>query len=104
MTEITGSQVRMARAFLRWSIAELARQAGVGISTVQAIEAVDGVPAIEGGILQTLEHRRSERAESVSAIRRALEAAGVTFLRDDGRGAGVRVKSATETRRAARRA
>ena len=39
MTEITGAQVRMARASLRWSIAELAERANVGISTVQAIEA-----------------------------------------------------------------
>ena len=38
MSELTGGQVRMARAFLRWSIGELAETAGVGLSTVQAIE------------------------------------------------------------------
>ena len=36
-TEITGAQVRMARAFLRWSIAELATRANVGISSIQRI-------------------------------------------------------------------
>ena len=90
--EITGAQVRMARACLRWTIAELAKQAGVGISTVQAIEAVDGVPAISGGIEQTLEHRVAARAVSIDAVRKAFVAAGVTFLGDDGRGVGVRVK------------
>jgi hypothetical protein len=65
------------------------------------MEAVDGVPPISEGIAQTLEHRRTEPAESVAAIRGALEGAGVTFLRDDGRGAGVRVRT---ERKAARRA
>jgi transcriptional regulator with XRE-family HTH domain len=40
--EITGAQVRMARAFLRWSVAELADRAKVGISSIQRIEATDG--------------------------------------------------------------
>ena len=31
-TELTGAQVRMARAFLRWSVFELAKNANVGIS------------------------------------------------------------------------
>ena len=44
-TELTGAQVRMARAFLRWSVAELAAKANVGISTVQRIEAADD-PAV----------------------------------------------------------
>jgi hypothetical protein len=43
---------------------------------------------VSAGIEQTLEHRT--RAASVAAVREALEAAGVTFLRDDARGAGVR--------------
>jgi transcriptional regulator with XRE-family HTH domain len=30
----TGAQIRAARAFLRWTIADLAKEAGVGISTV----------------------------------------------------------------------
>jgi hypothetical protein len=77
----------------RWSIADLAKAAGVGISTVQAIEAADGPPRISGGIEQTLEHRTAARATSVAAIGKALQSAGVAFLRDDGRGAGVRLKA-----------
>jgi transcriptional regulator with XRE-family HTH domain len=101
MTEITGTQVRMARASLNWTLSELATQAGVTVPTVRAIEAVDGIPAIVGGIEQTLDYRRAQRAESVAAIRGALEAAGVTFLRDDGRGVGVRVKAERKTARRA---
>ena len=54
---ITGVQVRMARAFLRWSVAELADKAGVGISTVQRIEAVDGSPSISDGLQWRVEAR-----------------------------------------------
>ena len=95
MSEITGGQIRMARAFLRWSLADLAKRAAVGISTVQAIEAVDGVAAISGGPDQTLEHRTAARQTSIEAIRDALCGAGVSFLPDDGTGVGVRVKGKT---------
>ena len=46
MTETTGAQLHKARAFLRWSIADLAQHADIGLSTLQAIEAVDGPPVI----------------------------------------------------------
>jgi transcriptional regulator with XRE-family HTH domain len=48
-TELTGAQVRMARAFLRWSVTKLATRAKVGISTVQRIEASDD-PAVHGDL------------------------------------------------------
>ncbi len=95
MAAITGNQIRMARAALRWSIAELAKRAHVGLSTVQAVEATDGVPDIGEGVEQTREHRAAARAESVEAIRKALTAGGVTFLPDDGKGAGIRCKVKT---------
>ena len=84
----------MARAALGWTLAELAQRAVVGISTIQAVEAVDG-PAIiaGGGIAQTLEHRASARANTLEAIRKAFVDAGVTFWPDDGQsGPGVRFK------------
>jgi transcriptional regulator with XRE-family HTH domain len=89
MVAMTGSQVRMARAFLRWSLAELAKAANVGISTVQRIEAADD-PALTD---DPLEWRADARAESVEAIHKTLVAAGVTFLPDDGKGVGLRCKS-----------
>jgi hypothetical protein len=86
--ELTGAQVRMARAFLRWSIAELAAKAKVGISTVQRIEEADD-PAVR----DDLDWRASARGESIQAIREALIGAGITLLPDDGKGAGVRGKA-----------
>jgi transcriptional regulator with XRE-family HTH domain len=89
--DMTGAQVRMARAFLRWSIAELARKARVGISTVQRIEAEDGVPTIQGG----LDWRASARDQTITAVYETLIREGVTFLPDDGNGVGIRVKGKT---------
>jgi transcriptional regulator with XRE-family HTH domain len=92
-TKITGAHVRMARAFLRWSIADLAQKADVGISTLQRIEAVDGRPGIsESGVETTREWRASKQAESLDKIAAALGAAGITFLPDNGSGVGIRGK------------
>jgi hypothetical protein len=88
---ISGAQVRAARAFLRWSAAELAKRAKLALSTVQLIEAVDGSPAAGGG----LEWRAAARDESIKAVHDALVRAGVTFLPDDGNGVGVRAKGKT---------
>jgi hypothetical protein len=85
---ITGAQVRMARAFLRWSVAELASKAKVGISSVQRIEAADGSPAIT----DDLEWRAAARDEVIAAVHDALVKAGIRFLRDDGDGIGIRGK------------
>ncbi len=73
---ITGRQVRMARAALRWSAKVLAEKAGVSWDTVQRMEASDGVP--------------SASAKSLDAVERALEAAGVEFT--DGDAPGVRLR------------
>jgi len=64
-TEITGAQVRMARAFLRWSVADLARRAKVGISSVQRIEATDGSLALA----DDLEWRVEARNRVLAAVR-----------------------------------
>jgi transcriptional regulator with XRE-family HTH domain len=72
----TGAQVRMARAFLKWSIADLAEQSGVGISTIQRIEGEDGFPSARGG--------------NIDAVYKTLSAAGITFLPENDEGIGVR--------------
>jgi hypothetical protein len=87
-SELTSAQVRMARAFLRWSVTELAKRANVGISTVQRIEAA-GNPAVR----DDLDWRTSARGDSIEAIRKTLVQAGITLLPDDGNGAGVRGKA-----------
>lgn len=87
--ETTGAQVRMARAFLRWSVADLAKKAKVGISTVQRIEAVDGRPTVG----DDLQWRAEAREKTIAAVRETLMRSGITFLPDDGSGIGIRGKS-----------
>src|ERR1700733_5212832 len=73
---ITGSQIRSARAIVRWSVEELAKAANVGVMTVRRAEAVDGLTAM--------------LPNNAAAIRAALEAAGVEFT--NGGQPGVRMK------------
>ena len=65
MNDITGPQIRAARALLGISAGDVAEKAGVGIATVRRAEATDDVPSITKA--------------NLSAIRRALEEAGVRF-------------------------
>ena len=89
--KVTGAQIRAARAFLRWTIADLAKAADIGTSTVQALEATDGVPTIKGGGIEpTLEHREAVRNEAIAKVKEALEAAGITFLPERGGSVGLR--------------
>jgi transcriptional regulator with XRE-family HTH domain len=88
---VTGAQIRAARAFLRWTIADLAKAADIGNSTVQALEATDGLPTIKGGGVEpTLEYRKAVRNEAIARAVRALEAAGITFLSETRNGVGLR--------------
>lgn len=70
------SQIRAARGFLKWSVAKLAKQSDVGISTIQKIEDVDGDPSVES----TLQWRSDARNESLTKIVTAMEKAGIKFL------------------------
>lgn len=76
MNEITGAQIRAARALIRWSAEELASAASVGVATVRRAETEDGVPPTT--------------AANLNAIRLALQTAGVEFIRDNDGGPGVR--------------
>lgn len=77
---LTGGQIRAARAFLQWSAQTLAEHANLGLSTVQRAEKAEGEPQIT--------------AANLTAIRTALEAAGVIFVDENGEGPGVRLKKA----------
>lgn len=76
--KVSTEQVKAARALLRWSQNDLAEKSGVSVPTIKRLEAQFGEL---GG-----------RAETGSAIRSALEAAGVEFIDANGGGAGVRLK------------
>lgn len=73
---LTGAQIRAARALLRWSAADLAREASVGANTVRRAEVAEDVTSLT--------------TANELAIRRAFENAGVEFIDENGRGAGVR--------------
>jgi hypothetical protein len=75
---LSSAQIRAARALLRWSAADLARQAALGANTIRRAEVAEG--------------RTSLTAANELAIRRALEAAGVEFIDENGGGAGVRLR------------
>jgi transcriptional regulator with XRE-family HTH domain len=79
---ILGAQIRAARALLRWAAADLVRESGVSLATIQRAEAVDGKTAM------TL--------ANASAVRRAFEAAGIEFLEENGAGPGARLRKPTK--------
>nr|WP_292610408.1 transcriptional regulator [Nitrobacter sp. 62-13] len=73
---LSSGQIRAARALLRWSALDLAREAAVGANTVRRAEVAD--------------HETSLTAANERAIREALEKAGIEFISENGGGAGVR--------------
>ena len=82
---ITGAQIRMARGYLRWTVKELAENAGVAESTVKRMEAEDGFPAARGG--------------NIEAVYKALVAAGIQLIPENGGGAGVRLAKRSDAGR-----
>jgi transcriptional regulator with XRE-family HTH domain len=63
---LTGPQIRAARALLGWSTTDLAKRAGLALSTVQRADAAPDVPRVS--------------AHSLAKIQAAIEEAGVIFL------------------------
>ena len=78
LSPLTSAQIRAARALLRWSAEELARQSAVGVTTIRRAELT--------------EHQTSMTMANNLAVRRALEDAGVEFIDENGGGAGVRLR------------
>jgi len=81
---ITASQIRAARALVRWSAEKLAEQSDFSWKTIQRLESVEGVP--------------SSNVRTLGAIKRALEAAGVIFIDSDELGPGVRLRDPNDSR------
>src|SRR5690349_20994696 len=75
---LTSGQIRAARAFLRWRAEDLARESAVGVATIRRAELAD--------------NETSMTAPNDLSIRRALEAAGIEFLDENGGGPGVRLR------------
>jgi len=75
---LTSAQIRAARALVRWSAEDLARQCAVGVTTIRRAELADD--------------ETSMTAANDRAVRYALEAAGVEFIDENGGGPGVRLQ------------
>jgi len=75
---LTAGQIRAARAFLRWRAKDLAREAALGVATIRRAELAE----VETSLTMAND----------LAVRRALEAAGVEFIEENGGGPGVRLQ------------
>ena len=67
-----------ARALLRWSAEDLARETALSVTTIRRAELTDD--------------ETSMTTANDLAVRRALEAAGVVFIDEDDGGPGVRLR------------
>ena len=83
---LTSAQIRAARALLRWSAEDLARESTLGVTTNRRAELVEG--------------ETSMTTANDSTVRRTLEAAGVEFIDENGGGSGVRLKKRTRPKSA----
>ena len=75
---LTSPQIRAARGLIRWTAEDLARRSAVSLRTIRRAELA--------------EHDTSLTSPNDLAIRRALEAAGVEFIDENGGGPGVRLR------------
>jgi transcriptional regulator with XRE-family HTH domain len=74
---MNSQQARAARGLLKWSQRQLAKESGVGLSTVADFE----------------NDKREPWPDNLAAIRRALEDAGVELISaKGGKGVGVRLR------------
>jgi transcriptional regulator with XRE-family HTH domain len=79
---ITPAQCRAARGLIGWSQRDLANNAGVGTVAVHQLESGTSQP----------------RRATLDVVRRALEAAGVEFIDENGGGPGVRLRKSNEAK------
>ena len=75
---LTSSQIRAARALLKWSAEDLWQHSSVSLRTIRRAELAEPQTALT--------------AANNLAVRRALEAAGVEFIDENGGGPGVRLR------------
>ena len=73
---ITPAQCRAARALVDWSQQQLADAAKIGNATIRNFEGSKSEP----------------QSATLDVMRRALEAAGVEFIAENGGGPGVRLR------------
>jgi predicted transcriptional regulator len=80
--EITPSQCRAGRALLEITQTQLAKSAGLGLSTVVDFE----------------KRRRKVSVEAMQSISKTLSHAGIEFIDENGGGPGVRLRKGQRTK------
>jgi len=75
---IKATQIRAARALLNWTQQDLVAASGLSFTTIKRMEDEKIGPG------------RSS-AENVDAVQKAMQAAGILFIAENGGGAGVRL-------------
>ena len=75
---LSSELIRAARALLRWEQRDLAAASSVSLPTVKRLEAKPGIMAAH--------------LSTTVALRKALEAAGIEFIDENGGGPGVRLR------------
>jgi transcriptional regulator with XRE-family HTH domain len=73
--------IRAARALLRWEQRDLAKASSVSLPTIKRLESKPGVMVAH--------------MSTAAALQKALEAAGVEFIGENGGGPGVRLRKTT---------
>ena len=85
VSALTSAQIRAARSLIRWSAEDLARESSLSVATIRRAELADGATSMT--VANNL------------AVRRALEAAGVEFIDENGGGPGVRLRKPSKQKR-----
>jgi predicted transcriptional regulator len=78
---LSSELIRAARALLRWEQRDVANASSVSLPTIKRLESKPGTMAAH--------------FSTVMALRKAIEAAGVEFIDENGGGAGVRLRRRT---------
>ena len=78
------AQIRAARSLIRWTAGDLASASALSVATIRRAELSDSRTALT--------------TANDLAIRRALEAAGVEFIDENGGGPGVRLRKRHQKR------
>ena len=75
---LSSELIRAARALLRWEQTDLAAASAVSLPTIKRLEAKPGIMAAH--------------MSTTVALRKALEAAGIEFIDENGGGPGLRLR------------
>ncbi len=82
--QLTSAQIRAARALIRWSADDLAKETTLSVTTIRRAELKDSETSLTNA---------NDRA-----VRHALESAGVEFIDENGGGPGVRLRRRQQKR------